>query len=175
MTVDEFLAWAEGRPGRYELVEGEVFAMSPERARHARAKAAAFNALAHAVRKSGTPCEAFADGMTVRVDQRTAYEPDAVVHCGERLDDDAVEVANPVVVVEIVSPGSARVDAGAKLTGYFRVASVQHYLLIDTVRGLLIHHRRTPDVIETRIVSEGVLRLDPPGIEFPVLDLFRDP
>jgi Uma2 family endonuclease len=29
MTVDEFLAWAEGRPGRYELVDGEVFAIRP--------------------------------------------------------------------------------------------------------------------------------------------------
>ena len=30
MNVDEFLAWAEDRPGRFELVDGEVFAMSPE-------------------------------------------------------------------------------------------------------------------------------------------------
>lgn len=175
MTVDEFLAWAEGRPGRYELVEGEVVAMSPERARHARAKAAAFNALAQAIRTSGAPCEAFADGMTVRIDKRTAYEPDAVVHCGERLDDDAVHVTNPVVVVEVVSPGSARADAGAKLTGYFRVPSVQHYLLIDSVQALLVHHRRTPDLIETRILGDGVLRLDPPGIELAVRDLFREP
>ena len=29
MTVDEYLAWAEGRPGRYELVNGTVHAMSP--------------------------------------------------------------------------------------------------------------------------------------------------
>ena len=28
MTVDEFLAWAGTHEGRYELIEGEVFAMT---------------------------------------------------------------------------------------------------------------------------------------------------
>ena len=32
MTVDEFLAWAEGQKGRYELYNGVVYAMPPERA-----------------------------------------------------------------------------------------------------------------------------------------------
>jgi len=35
MTVTEFLAWAEKQPkGKYELVDGQVIAMSPERNRH---------------------------------------------------------------------------------------------------------------------------------------------
>jgi hypothetical protein len=32
MNVDEYLAWAEGRPGRYELYGGVVYAMARERA-----------------------------------------------------------------------------------------------------------------------------------------------
>jgi len=40
MTVDEFLAWAEGQPGRYELRNGVVHAMSPEGAGYAEVKAA---------------------------------------------------------------------------------------------------------------------------------------
>ena len=34
MTVEEFLAWAEGRPGRYELADGEVIKMQEEREAH---------------------------------------------------------------------------------------------------------------------------------------------
>jgi Uma2 family endonuclease len=49
MNVDEFLAWAEGQPGRFKLVDGEVFAMSPERAGHALAKYAAQTALNRAI------------------------------------------------------------------------------------------------------------------------------
>src|SRR3954464_9777506 len=174
MTVDEFLVWAEDRPGRYELVGGEVVARAPERTRHAETKAAVYTALSSAVREAGVECRVLPDGMTVRIDRATAYEPDALVYCGPRLAGDSIEVPSPVIVVEVVSPGTARVDAGAKLTGYFRVPSVEHYLLVDPVRAVVVHHRRTPEVIETRILSEGRLYLEPPGIELIVADLFAD-
>lgn len=79
MSVDEYLAWSEDNPGRYELVQGEVYAVAAEQARHARTRVAVFDALRSAVRSAGVACEAMPDGMTVRVDTRTAYEPDALV------------------------------------------------------------------------------------------------
>jgi Uma2 family endonuclease len=41
MTVDEFLSWADTQPGRYELDDGEIVGMAPERIRHARTKSEA--------------------------------------------------------------------------------------------------------------------------------------
>src|SRR5690348_6036187 len=41
MSVNEYLAWAQAHPGRYELSNGEVVAMSPEGAGHAAVKYAA--------------------------------------------------------------------------------------------------------------------------------------
>jgi len=67
MTVDEFLAWAEDQPGRYELYDGVVYAMTPERAAHAKIKFAVQAALAAAIRARGLPCHMLPDGMTVRV------------------------------------------------------------------------------------------------------------
>jgi Uma2 family endonuclease len=172
-TVDEFLAWAEGRPGRYELVEGEVVQMSPERARHARTKAKVHGALAAAVQRSCLECEALPDGMTVRITARTAFEPDALVYCGPAISGDALEVESPVIVVEVLSPSTGGVDTGAKLTGYFGLASVQHYLIIDADSRVVIHHRRgSGEIIETRILAEGALVLEPPGMELEVADLF---
>lgn len=175
MTVDEFLVWAERQPERYELVNGEVFAMSPERTRHAETKFAVQTALAEAIRRAGVPCRMLPDGMTVRVDARTAYEPDALVYCGERLPGDAVEVPNPMIVAEVLSPGTKGEDTGGKLAGYFRVGSVEHYLIVDPIPRTVIHHRRAGALIETRVASEGALRLDPPGLDLPVGDLFAEP
>ena len=46
MKVPEFLAWAEAQPqGRYELVNGEVLVMAPERVRHNLVKLAVARAL----------------------------------------------------------------------------------------------------------------------------------
>ncbi|GJD33391.1 Uma2 family endonuclease [Methylobacterium aerolatum] len=175
MTTDEFLAWAEGRPGRYELIEGQVIAMSPERMRHAEVKFATSRALRDGIRKAGLPCRAMPDGMTVRIDDRTAFEPDALVYCGERAAADALEIANPVVVVEVVSPGTRSVDQGVKLRGYFRVGSGAHYLILYPDNHLVVHHARGPgDAITTRMVSEGHLTLDPPGLTVAIADLFAE-
>lgn len=176
MTVDEFLAWADGRPGRYELLDGEIFGMSPQRAGHTRTKFRVQNALDQAIRAAGLPCEMLPDGMTVQLDNATAYEPDALVQCGERLPDDAVQASQPIIVVEVLSPSTGRIDTGQKLDGYFRVPSVMHYLIVNPIRSLIIHHRRgVDDVIETRIISSGTLDLTPPGLTFSVADVFHRP
>ena len=71
-TADTFIVWALAQPnGSFELVQGEVIAMSPERAGHARAKLGIVSALASAISRAGLDCEAFTDGMTVRIDEST--------------------------------------------------------------------------------------------------------
>jgi Uma2 family endonuclease len=92
------------RPGRYELHAGTVYAMAPERAGHAAAKFAVQTALRSGIRRAGLPCHMLPDGMTVRIDQQTAYEPDALVYCGPKIPDASVEVPDPVILVEVLSP-----------------------------------------------------------------------
>jgi Uma2 family endonuclease len=173
MTVDEFLAWAEGRDGRWELQDGELVAMAPQRLAHLETKAEALTALRSAIRRAKAPCHAVPDGATVRIAARTAFEPDALVYCGPRLPPDAIEIPEPVIVVEVLSEGTAARDHGPKLAGYFSLPSVAHYLILDADNRMAIHHKRgLGDVIETRILREGQLRLDPPGLEIPVEDMF---
>lgn len=175
MSVDEYLAWSEDNPGRYELVQGEIYTMTPERVLHAEVKAAVYVALRRSIRKSALPCRALPDGMTVRVDRHTAYEPDALVYCGPRRDPNSVEIPNPVIVVEVSSPSTRRTDASEKLTGYFRVPSIHHYLMVDPDRRTIVHHRRSGDGIESTLLQDGTLVLDPPGLELPVASLSEEP
>lgn len=174
LSRDEYRRWAEAQPrGRYERVAGEVVAMAPERVAHLRVKAAAWLALRQAIAAAGLPCEALPDGATVEVGEDTDYEPDAVVNLGERLDGDAVAAPNPVIIVEVLSPSTQSVDTGAKLADYFRVPSVRHYLVIRADRRTVTHHHRRDDGgIETHLVAEGRIDLDPPGISILVEDLY---
>jgi Uma2 family endonuclease len=173
MTVDEFLAWADRQPGRYELANGVVYAMSPEGAGHAKVKFAVQTALATGIRARGLPCHLLPDGMTVRVEDTTAYEPDALVYCGPELPPRAVEVPNPVILVEVLSPSTRRIDATVKLAGYFRLPSVAHNLIVDPYKRLIVHHARgTNDTILTRVVQAGRIVLDPPGLELAVEDIY---
>ena len=76
-------------------------------------------------------------------------------------------------MVEVTSPGTRSVDTGYKLTGYFRVPSIAHYLIVLTERRMLVHHARRADGgIETRMVTSGQIELDPPGITISVEELF---
>ena len=167
MTSDEFIAWAMEQPEgrRYELVAGEVVAMAPERTAHALTKFQIARRLAEAVEREGLACQVFPDGMAVEVDATTTYEPDALVRCGPPMPDDAVKLTDPVIVVEVLSPSTRARDAGAKLADYFRLPSVRHYLLVRTEDRVVIHHARNDDgTILTRIVREGPIRMDPPGL-----------
>jgi Uma2 family endonuclease len=125
-------------------------------------------AFERAIERAGVP-----DSVAVRIDKHRSYQPDALVYCGQPLPGDALEAPNPVVVVEILSPSNAMQDLREKLVGYFQVPSIVHYLIADPDDRPVIHHARGSDAIATRILSAGSsLRLDPPGIELAVVDLF---
>jgi Uma2 family endonuclease len=97
VTVDEFLVWAEGQEGRWELHNGVPYRMPPERTGHVEVKYAAYMALMQAIRMAGVPCHVLGDGVGVRVSQYVMYVPDALVYCGPKLPRDALEVPNPVI------------------------------------------------------------------------------
>ena len=173
MTVDEFLVWAEGRPGRYELYYGVVYARSPERAGHARVKFAVQLQLEAAITRAGLPCHMLPDSMTVRINKNIAHEPDSLVYCGPTVDPHAVEIANPMIVVEVLSPSTRHIDASAKLVGYFQLPTVKHYLIIDPEGPPILHHWRRPDgTILTSIIPSGPIKLDPPGLEIDTAAFF---
>jgi Uma2 family endonuclease len=176
MTTDEFFAWVEEQPGRHELHDGVVYAMAPERAVHAETKLAVHIALMNAVRRSNVPCHILPDGMTLRVADSSAYEPDAIVYCGPKLPQSAIEVVNPVIVVEVLSPSTRYLDTGAKFAGYFAVPSVMHYLVVDPDKPLILHHaRQADDTILTRIVTQGTITLVPPGLELSMTEVYGAP
>ena len=90
LTTDEFLPWAEAQGGRWELHDGVAVMMAPERVANVRTKAAAHRAMADAMAKAGLSCEAYADGLSVKVDAGAIFEPDASVVCGPRRPEGAV-------------------------------------------------------------------------------------
>ena len=113
--------------------------------------------------------------MTVEVGNDTDYEPDALINCGPSIGDEDIVAPNPIVVVEVLSPSTQSVDTGAKLSDYFLVPSIQHYLIIRADRRSVVHHGRREDGgIETRLLTSGPITLDPPGITVPLEEFYAD-
>jgi len=173
MSVEEYLSWSEGQDGRYELVDGVVYAQAAERVAHARMKGRVYLALANAIKQRGLDCEALTDGVAVRVGARTVFEPDALVYCGPKLPPDTLLVENPTIVVKVISPTSGRNDHTRKVVGYFQLQSLRHYLIVDPDAPLVVHQSRGDDgVIRTTPLTDGTVRLDPPGIAFSLAEIY---
>ncbi len=96
------------------------------------------------------------------------------VWCGEeRLPGDAVAVPDPLIVVEVPSPSTSAIDRAWKLEEYFRLPSMRRYLIVWADHQQVAHHRRTDrGSIETVTFTAGPIRLDPPGIEIEVEEIY---
>lgn len=189
MTFDEYLAWAETVPkeaGRFELWDGRVIAkrgaagsMNAERAKHWKMKAALFVALRDAVQRSGLQGHAVPEGATVRFPALgRGAEPDALVYLGPEVDGESLVVPEPVIVCEVLSPSTAKHDMSTKLEGYFTLPSVQHYILADPDKPLLIvHSRADAGTLTTRLIADPATRLllDPPGLDVDLSEILASP
>ena len=176
MTREEYQAWVDRQPsGRFERIDGIVVAKPLERASRNRRKRAARDALQRAASNAAlASCEAFADGMTVLVED-SDFEPDAVLRCGPPLPGDATKVSDPLVLVEVLSPDSGARDRATKLRAYFKLPSAQHYLIVWPDEQRIVRHSRMPnDQVATQVFVSGEIRLDPPGPTVTVEEFYVD-
>src|SRR5262245_13188607 len=171
MTADEFLAWTEDllpEAGKFELWDGDVVVrhgpgFEEERSEHWDAKGAMYRALHDAIKRADLPCFAAVDGPMVRLSPSRMARPDVLVYCGLRVPRGVPEVPNPLILVEVLSPGTKNRDHGVKLQGYFTLPTLWHYVIVDPDRARLIHHKRgAAGIIEPHIVTGQRLQLDPP-------------
>lgn len=172
MSREAFRQWASEQPrGRFERIHGVAVAMAPERASHADRKALVWLALRQAIRAAGLPCHVYPDGMTVESGD-SDFEPDAVLRCGEPLPGDATVVPDPLILVEVLSPSTRGGDLTHKLVDYFRIPSVQHYLIFWPDKPQVVHHRLAGSGLATRIVTGGEIELDPPGLTIALEEIY---
>ncbi|WP_199873108.1 Uma2 family endonuclease [Ideonella sp. A 288] len=131
LSADAYLAWEATEPVRHEFVRGEVLAMAGAEERHV---TTALNvAMALRAHLRGTPCRTFITDMKLRVEAADAYfYPDVMVTCSAADVADPLVKREPVLVVEVLSPGTAACDRGDKFAAYRTLPSLREYLLVDT-------------------------------------------
>lgn len=135
-TYADFLTWDESVWA--ELIEGDVFMMSPTPARfHQEISGEIFAQIHYYLR--GRNCKVYAAPFTVRPFERegddprgvdTVVQPDITVVCDPgKLDDMGCKGA-PDLIVEILSPSNRRHDMLTKFNLYQR-AGVREYWIVD--------------------------------------------
>ena len=167
-TVAEFEAWHARQPERWEFVEGRPRLMAPASMKHSIVKRNILRALDRALADSG--CEVLVDGPQILTDEISAI-PDVVVTCAP-LDLSTPAVAEPTIIVEVMSPSSEADDTLRKWFSYRKIASLKHYLVLAQDRRLVQIHSRAGDLWRERFVSEGAIELDDPPLRIEVEALY---
>jgi Uma2 family endonuclease len=176
MTTEHFVLWAETRrdKAKWELFDGASHMQAAQTYGHVRAKFRLAKALDTAIVRAGLNAFVGVDGLVMKIDAATAYEPDVLVCGGPEMADSDIIAPNPIIAAEVLSPSSLKRDMSDKLAGYFRAPSIVHSLIVDPdEKRVILHHQRAVNGLKPpRIVVEGDLTLDPPGLAFAVSEIF---
>lgn len=130
-TEEEYLRWEEDAPYKSEYVRGEIRAMAGGTVDHGTIAVNVSVGLKGALRGRG--CRVLSSDVKIRTGDGVLRYPDVSVVCGEiRFHGRGRSViTNPLIVVEVLSDGTAATDRGEKLQEYQTIESLQCYLLVN--------------------------------------------
>jgi len=179
-AVEDFEEMLPDRPGdeTWQLIGGRVVAMAAGgRWEHHQIVGNLQLALANHFRRRGMPCRVFRETFWLR-EPALALQvlPDIMVHAGP-LEPRQASISDPIVVIEVVSRGSAYRDRQEKRALYQKLPSVQEIALValDAPAVELVRRGEADDwVLRTLEGIDAVLRLESIGFAAPLAELYLD-
>jgi Uma2 family endonuclease len=171
-TQEEFLAWAEAQETRYEFNGFQPEAMTGGNAGHSRLMRSLHRALDGRLRNG--PCEPLGPDAGVETIDRAVRYPDALVTCSRAANNDRL-IPGVVVVFEIISPTSGRVDRIVKVREYAAVPSIRRYAILESSTiGITVFERSNAQEPwrATTLTGEDTLNMPEIGTQIPVAELY---
>lgn len=168
ISVAEYLARSQESELRLEYYNGEVVSMVGSSAAHALVTMNLGRLLGNALH--GGPCRVFSADLRVHVVETEAWiYPDLTVVCGppRLLPTRPQTLANPTLVVEVLSKSTAAHDRGPKAAHYRRLGSLGAYVLVDIAQRRVECTWRGEDGVWRLAEAQGE-----EGLQLPVLDVF---
>ena len=174
LSPEDYLAGELLSEERHEYIAGVVHAMAGASAVH--------NAICHNLggflfqHLRGKPCQAFGSDMKLRLNfgaDTVFYYPDAMVVC-DPTDDATYYRERPILIIEVLSPQTARVDQREKLLAYRTLPSLEVYVLVDQSRCHVTLYRRSTDW-QPEILTDPADILTVPSLSWsiPLRDIYE--
>ena len=146
-TYADVLDWPEEE--RWELIDGVAYDMTPAPSiRHQVILRALFRQFDRAL--EGSPCQTFFAPVDIRLPKpgedgltaSTVVQPDLAVICDrEKLDDHGV-VGSPTLVIEILSPSTAKKDRQLKMVVYAQAGVPEYWMVSPSEKTVEVYQLR---------------------------------
>ena len=136
-TIEDIYALPDGT--RAELIDGQIYYMAPPSRRHQQILGSLYRKIADYIDGKQGACEVDIAPFAVFLndDDINYVEPDISVICDKNKLTDKGCVGAPDWIIEVVSPGSRRMDYYTKLFKY-RTAGVREYWLVDPDKNRIL-------------------------------------
>jgi Uma2 family endonuclease len=175
ISIEDYLAGELVSPIKHEYLGGAVYAMAGARNAHNQVKGNIFAAL-H-VRLRGKGCRPWDSDTKVHIhlpNQVRFYYPDDSVVCDPNPPDDSYQ-DRPVVLFEVLSKKTRRIDGGEKKDAYLTIPSLSVYVLVEQEAPALVVFRRTPAgfVREVYTGLDAVLPLAEIETSLPLSEIYE--
>lgn len=137
----EYLALEEKSKIKHEFMDGEIFAMAGATRRHNLATTNISTELNLQLRE--TECEVYANDFRVKIRDGHNVYPDVAVACADiETEGNDTTLLNPIVVFEVLSKSTEKRDRGDKAEDYYRLESLQDYVMVSQYRVRVEHFSR---------------------------------
>lgn len=124
----------------------------------------------------GKPCQAFGSDMKLRLDfgpDTVFYYPDAMVIC-DPTDNAVYYRERPVLVIEVLSPETARIDQREKFLAYRSLPALEVFALVEQNACRVTCYRRSNGwQAEALIGPDATLEVPALGWAIPLRDLYE--
>ena len=173
MTVDEYFAFDEASEYKNEYIDGEVYPMTGGTAYHAEIMINL--AIALGLRLRGGGFHVYSSAMRNSVSPTRYLYPDLSIVRGEpALDEGAINLFNPTLVAEVISPTTAARDRGFKREQYQSIPSLQVYLVIDQFTAHVEVDSRQGNIWQTQDFAglDAIVPLPALDCDLPMAEIY---
>lgn len=179
MDKPSFLAWLQGREGRYELAGGRVLMMTGGTMAHGLIVGNVFQMLRARLDRKLLDRKTWAvlTEFGVDVGPGSIRYPDVVVvdRRGTRAKD--LTTTAPAFIVEVLSPSTSAIDLRDKAAEYMRLSSVTAYLILsqDEIKAW-VYAKGAADYLRSEVVDRASASISVAalGIDLPLSEIYAD-
>ena len=174
LSVEEYLQLDRGNPSvRYEYFDGEIRMMAGGKEKHNLISVNAITALRNFSR--GSSCRVYNSDMRVKISATRYVYPDVTVACDPKVSDEDI-LENPRLIIEVLSPSTANIDRGRKLSAYRKCPTVEEYVMINSdYKEVEVFRRQEKGFWSFRSFYVGdTVTLTSLNFSIPVLALYED-
>ena len=177
-SYQEYLEIEQNSDQKWEFHGGFITAMAGGTLEHGQISINVLRAVGNALELGRKPCITYSSDVKIHIEaSHRSFYPDGSVVCEkpERAPADKHAIVNPILVLEVLSEGTAEMDRGTKFTHYRKIPALKEYILVSQTEAKVDTYFRLENgawEIHTIEGIDSVVNLKSLGLEIPMKAIY---